>query len=171
MSAAESEPAEAVHPTDKPYKNSDLLERLYIGKRLTTREIAERLGCTNGTISRWLNNHGIETRENWTAGVEAAKRANRVERVKLRSLPSGYEYWASQEWRSGEDTRTNEIVYVHRLLAVAEYGFEAVVDNDVHHENGVKWDNRPDNIAVVDPAEHGRHHSMEFHHGDGGDLA
>lgn len=140
----------------KPYQDPEKLRELYHDEGLTTREIGDRLGCTGPTISRYLDKYDIDARENWKAGVEAAKRANRVERVKLRALPTGYRYWGSTEWRPGENRRTSEIVYVHRLLAVAEYGFDAVADKDVHHKNGVKWDNRPENIEVLDKAEHTR---------------
>jgi hypothetical protein len=30
----------------------------------------------------------------------------------------------------------------------------------VHHVNGVKFDNRPDNIEVMEPDEHGKHHNL-----------
>lgn len=157
----------ATATTDQPWRDAETLRRLYHGQGLTTREIANRLGCSNGTVSQWLDRHDIETRENWTAGVEAAKRANRVERVKLRTLDSGYEYWASHEWRPGDDSRTSEIVYVHRLLAVAEYGFDAVADQDVHHENGIPWDNRSENITLLDKGEHGKLHSEAYWNGGG----
>jgi len=153
-----------------PWQDEELLSKLYLSEGLTTREIADRFDCSNGTVSRWLNKYDIDTRENWAAGVEAAKRANRVERVKLRTLDSGYEYWTSSEWRPGQDSRTTEIVYVHRLLAVAEHGFKAVANRDVHHENGIPWDNRPSNVDLLDKSEHGRLHSMEYHHGGGADA-
>ena len=54
---------------------------------------------------------------------------------------------------------STERILIHRLLAIAEYGFDAVAGNDIHHKNGVKWDNRPSNIA---PIEHGEHRSL--HH-------
>lgn len=153
--------------TSQPWQDRETLVELYHDEGMTTREIADELGCTNGTVSRWLDKHDVGTRDNWVAGVEAAKRANRVERVKLRSLETGYEYWSSTEWRDGADSRTTEIVYVHRLLAVAEYGFDAVANMDVHHENGIPWDNRPENIDVIEPAEHARLHAMAYHHGGG----
>lgn len=42
--------------------------------------------------------------------------------------------------------------YEHRIVAGAGPGVQ------VHHINGVKDDNRPENLEVVDPAEHGRRH-------------
>lgn len=45
-------------------------------------------------------------------------------------------------------------MYVHRLLAISEYGFEAVAGNHVHHINGHKFDNRPENIEVKSEKQH-----------------
>ncbi len=41
---------------------------------------------------------------------------------------------------------------IHRLVAVAEYGIEAVEENDVYHLNTVAWDNRPSNLELVKDA-------------------
>lgn len=48
---------------------------------------------------------------------------------------------------------------VHRLLAVAEYGFDEVCGKVVHHENGEKWANWHDNIDVMTDEEHGKLHA------------
>jgi len=45
---------------DKPYKDADKLRELYHGEGLSSREVAERMGCGKKTILRWLDNHGIE---------------------------------------------------------------------------------------------------------------
>jgi hypothetical protein len=53
-------------------------------------------------------------------------------------------------------------VPIHRLVAVAEFGIEAVQEStDVHHRNGVPWDNRPENLGLMDHAEHARMHRLE----------
>lgn len=85
---------------------------------------------------------------------------------------AGYERWRSKEHRPHTPGTASEDVYVahHRLLAVvACYPADMAVadilahmaDKDVHHDApevdpdaGVKWDNRPEAIRVV---EHGRH--------------
>ncbi len=41
---------------------------------------------------------------------------------------------------------------IHRLIAVAEYGIEAVENNEVYHLNTISWDNRPSNINIVENA-------------------
>lgn len=52
-------------------------------------------------------------------------------------------------------------VRLHRLVAVAEYGFEAVAGQQVHHANRIPWDNRPENLLVLSPSEHSRLHAAE----------
>ena len=50
----------------------------------------------------------------------------------------------------------SDYVPLHRLTAVAEYGIEAVADSVVHHKNGVRFDNRPENLELMSNAEHSR---------------
>jgi hypothetical protein len=49
----------------------------------------------------------------------------------------------------------------HRLLALVDNEIEEVVNNHVHHKNGVKWDNRRGNIEVLSASEHARKHQEE----------
>ena len=83
------------------------------------------------------------------------KPGNRTEKAQLRTHKRGYEYWRS--WNHDGE----EILYVHRLLAVAKYGFDAVSDKHVHHKNKITWDNRFDNIEIKDEHEHIANHASE----------
>lgn len=85
-----------------------------------------------------------------------------------RDTGGGYERWRSWEHRPHTARQGKEDVYVshHRLLAVvACYPDDMPVGEilahlegkDVHHQSGVEWDNRPENLAV---REHGRHASI-----------
>jgi len=81
------------------------------------------------------------------AGVETLL-PNNEKQGSFRTTIQGYE-----EIR----TRTSkglERVSIHRLLAVAEYGFDEVANMDVHHESNVGWDNRPENVVPLTHSQH-----------------
>jgi len=126
------------------YTDAETLRRLYWEKGLSTREIAEMTEVTSGGVQSQMDKHGIETRS-----LSESKRQNHAG---FRTSVNGYERW--------RDTTFEEWMKVHRLVAVAEYGFEAVADKHVHHENSIPWDNRPENLTPLTPAEHiNEHHA------------
>ncbi|MCW2926183.1 MAG: hypothetical protein JWM86_151 [Thermoleophilia bacterium] len=47
-------------------------------------------------------------------------------------------------------------VYEHRLIAEEMVGRPLRSDEHVHHKNGVRWDNRPENLEVMDARDHAR---------------
>ncbi|RLM42300.1 HNH endonuclease [Haloarcula sp. Atlit-47R] len=112
-------------------------------------EIGERLGCSARTVCRWLKKHGIESRDQHQA------HSIRHDAVPFRTHTTSYERWLHRY--RGE----RESVRVHRLVAVAEYGFDQVVGKDVHHKNSIPWDNRPENLEPVSHAEHSQIHGLE----------
>ena len=140
-----------VQAQDSPWRDADLLEQLYNEKQQSPSEIAGEFNCTANTIIRWLDRHGIERRDR----DEEMRRALRKRPASFYTKGSGYEIWTNQF--NGSLSR----VYVHRLLAVSEYGSDSVCDMDVHHQNGIPWDNRPENIELISKEEHGRHHANE----------
>lgn len=50
-------------PADSPLRDEQRLRELYVDRRLSQKEIAERLDCGRSTVSERLDKHGIETRE------------------------------------------------------------------------------------------------------------
>lgn len=46
--------------SDDPWKDPDTLHELYVERRLTQPEIAEKLGCGDSTVSNWINRLGIK---------------------------------------------------------------------------------------------------------------
>lgn len=69
----------------------------------------------------------------------------------------GYEY-IKHDYQDSVD-----YVPVHRLIAVAEFGIEAVEGKHVHHKNSVSWDNRPSNITTVSNSGHQKTHNTLTH--------
>jgi predicted transcriptional regulator len=120
---------------DAPWRDKERLRVMYSEKKMSQTEIAEELDCTRTTIGNWLDEFGIEIRKQGRQGVNFRT-----------YLQTGKERW--EESKHG-------VVLVHRLLAVAEFGFESVKDMDVHHLNTIPWDNRPENLELLTQKEHG----------------
>lgn len=122
------------------YKDADTLRELYVEKRLSQSEVADELNCSTATVCRWLEKSGIESRS-----------FNDGRLISLRTRRDGYE-----EFGAGVGN-----VLHHRLLAVAEFGFDAVANKHVHHKSGIPWDNRPDNIELMTNSQHLKKHGKE----------
>lgn len=129
------------------------LVEMYVEQGFTQQEIAEKYDVHQTTVSNWLDKYGVDT-----GGQYSGLLNDRVEYAGFNPCDaSGYERWRCWN-REKED---NEQVYVHRLLAVSEFGFDAVAGRHVHHENGCPFDNRPENIELVTNSEHRTIHNTE----------
>lgn len=138
---------------NRPYRDEDTLRSLYLDEGMTVEGIADRFDCSTSTIHNWMDHHGIDVRPR-----EESMKGRNVwwwkEKALFEVSYDGYERW--------EDTYGGATVKVrvHRLVAVAEYGFEDVADKVVHHKNEIPWDNRPENLELMTPGEHTKHHRI-----------
>lgn len=130
------------------HTDPETLRRLYWDERLSGLEIADLCGVSDNTIYKWMKKFGIERRNARSAKLNS----HRNEPAKLRTREDGYECWSSFP----NDNRKS--ISVHRLLAVSEYGIDEVKGKHVHHKSNIPWDNRPENIELMDPKEHSQHH-------------
>lgn len=129
--------------TTKPYRDEDILEPLHRDDEKSVQEIADILDCTETTVRNYLKRFGI------TEPTESP--ATHLIR------PDGYECWRVD----------GHTIYVHRLVAIAEWGIEAVADGVIHHKNRIRWDNRPENLRVFETqGKHSRHHARPQPHED-----
>lgn len=132
---------------NKPYTDKNTLYELYVENLQSGVELGERFGVTPTTIYYHLRKNGI--------AVRTMKEHRRLcEQLSFWTDMDGYDITSTQL-----DGKMN-CVKLHRLLAVAEYGFEVVSGKDIHHINDVPWDNRPDNLLPVTKSEH-----LQIHHG------
>lgn len=136
---------------EKPYKDGELLRELYVEEEMSTVDIADKLDCAPNTVRKYLKKNGVEIRDRSTA--MKLSHGSRPNETPFGTHENGPEVW----WLSPKDTGKKH-VYVHRLVAVAEYGFDAVAGSHVHHKNEIRWDNRPGNLEPMDPGEHSAHH-------------
>lgn len=142
------------------YRNEAWLRHQYWELGKTTNDIAEICDIDRSNVVRWMDRHDIETRDvSDYDGHELTKKARRARRrvgASYRTNTNGYE-----TWRSKDPNGKHRAMKVHRLLAIAEFGVEAVKGKHVHHKNGIKWDNRPDNIELATNSEHLKEHYKE----------
>ncbi len=132
----------------RPWRDEDTLRELYHEKNLSTTEIADKLGCGDSTVQANMDRLGIERRS-----ISNARRlAGCKEQLGMWTSPDGYEI---TQTRHDGDYFT---VQIHRLLAVSEFGFDALEGMHVHHKKPIPWLNTPGNIELLSPANHASLH-------------
>lgn len=147
---------------DGSHKDEDWLREEYIEKRNSSADIASEVGVSKDTILYWLREFDIPIRDSseateaeWEGADERREEVaevldNSVQRCSYFMDDEGYMI-ASDSYRQ---------VRLHRLIAVAEYGYDEVVENDsVHHRIPVPWLNFPLNLQPVTKEEHQSIHS------------
>lgn len=138
----------------------EVVKQMYEGGSTQT-EIAEALGVSQKVVWRFMKNHGIKTRvackrdqlgeknSYWKGG----RRINEHGYVEIymptypKAKPNGYVY---------------EHIYIAEQAlgrSLKSYGMKDVRTEVVHHINGIKTDNRIDNLLVLEVNEHHRLHS------------
>lgn len=161
-----------------------LVKAFVIGKMSVT-DISAVLGCGRATISRSLTRYGLsDGTSGWKrTGVHpnTGKTLSETTRMKIsvahmgKVVPVGDK---SHAWKGGRWVDSYGYVRVHAkghprairspymkehtLVAERKYGRLIERGEHVHHINGIKSDNRPENLEVLSHAEHSRRHRQEL---------
>jgi len=147
--------------TDKGqvYRDAEWLREKYWGEELTVHEMGDEADAAAQTVVNWMDKHDIDrrtTRQNREVNRVTLKMTN----GEFGKIPGGYVQAQSYITDAGETMYS--VFGIHQLLAIAEGADPHKLFSDgeyvVHHENGLKWDNRPDNIMVMSSKAHTSYH-------------
>lgn len=141
--------------SEAPWRNPETLQKLYVERGMTLREVAAELGTVNTTIKKWMDCHGIETR--------SRGESNRATHPNYRTEENGYE--------TAIDSSSKKRVQIHRLVVIANGADPHELFSrakEVHHGAGPEksttpWDNRPGNLSVLPSTVHSKHHNPPVH--------
>lgn len=142
---------------------------LRVGDGLVTNG-AVALECPQCGVRRPVSSEYAGSSRGKTRRCRACKAAEHSERMSGSGNPAfkgepfvdndGYvRVWAPGHHRADNSGR----VYEHILVAEAAFGTRVTREHHVHHKNGVKNDNRPQNLEVLPVADHHRTHAPRAH--------
>lgn len=146
---------------DPVWRSKEKLEQLYLQEKKNIYEIGEELDANPVTIHKWLNRHDIPRR---TRSESQRLRHGTKAPVSIKIHRDGY--------LTSYFNHKNEYfeVRIHRLAAVAWFGFDEVRDKVIHHKNTHRMDNRESNLEPMTLGEHSAHHIKEQTRAETGEL-
>lgn len=123
----------------------------------TVMRLMDRLDTPRRNMSEAALNHldGYSEKER-KERMQAALEARRQQHASLLVDDDNYMVWR-------DDRGIHEEMKVHTLLAIAEFGFEAVAEADhIHHEINLPYANWHENLRLYSASEHANRHAGEY---------
>lgn len=132
------------------------LYRMYHEEKLSQKDIAKQLGVTQGAVFYWMKRHEVSSRD-MTEARRAASDAGRNSGSRNGRWGGG-RHIANGYWRvllpSHPKADRHGYVREHVLIWEESNGASLPLGWHVHHKNGDKTDNRPENLEAMSHQKH-----------------
>jgi len=141
--------------------DKDKLKELYVDKQLTSIEVATILGYAKATVQKRLKEYGLM--RTFAEAFAISKMKGRRKRSssepgKVIRGPRGYVLVKCPGHHKADN---HNYVYEHVLVWEEYHHKELPEGHIIHHLNGIKNDNRPENLAAMPRKKHAKIHHDE----------
>lgn len=151
------------------------LEELYVKEHRTVKELSVFFSCGVTTIKRHLARNGIRIRSQSEEMSGRTLSPEHREKV-IKTLTIGKYREENPNWKGGKSTkgRSKDGLYTiilidgkyvpeHRYVMEQYHGRKLRRNEEVHHENGIKTDNRIGNLRLYGKSLHAQIHMTDEH--------
>lgn len=139
-----------------PYKSEDWLREQYHENERSLEDIGNECNVDQTSVLLYMKKHDIPRR---------TKAESRM--IHSRNTPVFHQFTPEDNLRVRKERCASlydgdaDYVFIHRLVGVAEYGFDSVCDKHIHHKNGICLDNRPCNLEPLSQEKHNEVHAAD----------